>query len=164
MTEEHAASHRSNEETNEDVDVGSTTPVIHDDFWDVAHPNSPLITPLTQVPQSPAITEEVHIGSEGRQQSLQTSTEEIPAASAEETVQPENNEEVAPPLEPAPSADSETVPLATAEEVAKSLAITDPNDSTGSPRPIFDVRPKKDQSSACALNAQSRQTHQKTKV
>jgi hypothetical protein len=23
------------------------------------------------------------------------------------------------------------------------LAITDPNDSTGSPRPIFDVRPKK---------------------
>ena len=74
--------HVTDEETDEDVDVGSSTPVIDDDLWDVAHPNSPLTTPLTQVPQSPAITEEIQTGSEGHQPSLQTINEEIPAASA----------------------------------------------------------------------------------
>jgi hypothetical protein len=145
LTEENAASPGSDEATDEDMDIdGSTTPLIYDDFWNVAHPNSPVTTPLTQVPQSPAITEEIHTGSEGHQPSLQTIAEEV---LDEEIVQPMISEEVAPPPpqqeEPVPSADSDTVPFATAEEVAKSLAITDPNDSTVSPRPIYDVRPKK---------------------
>jgi hypothetical protein len=100
LTEDQAASHRSNEETDEDLGVGSTTPIIHDDFWDVAHPNSPLTTPPTKVPQSPAISEEIHTGSKGHQPSLHTITEEIPAASAEEIVQPTTTEEVAPPPPP----------------------------------------------------------------
>ena len=67
MTEGPTALHQSQEETDEDMDVGSTTPVIHDDFWDATHPNSPLTTPLTQVPQSPAITEEIQTASESQQ-------------------------------------------------------------------------------------------------
>jgi hypothetical protein len=78
------------EENEEDVDIdGSTMPLIHDDFWDIAHRNSPITTPLTQVPPSTAHTEEVHTGSEGHQTSLQTIIEEIPAAIAEEIKQPE---------------------------------------------------------------------------
>ena len=45
--------------------------------------------------------------------------------------------------ESVPLADTDTVPTATAEEIAKSCAVTDPQDSTGAPRPVFDVRPKK---------------------
>ena len=30
----------------EDVDIGCTTPVLNDDFWESQHPNSPLFTPL----------------------------------------------------------------------------------------------------------------------
>ena len=136
------------EETEEDVDIdGSTTPVIHDEFWDAAHPNSPITTPLTQIPQSPAVTEEVHTGSEDRQPTLQTIAEEIPAASAKEIDQPELT--IAAPQQSSqregsvPSTGTDTVPFATAEEIAKSDDITDKNDSTGSPRPIFDVRPKR---------------------
>lgn len=39
-------------EEDEDVDIGSTTPVMNDDFWESQHPNSPLFTPLQQIPQS----------------------------------------------------------------------------------------------------------------
>jgi hypothetical protein len=130
------------------VDIGSsTTPLIRDDFWDAAHPNLPITTPLTQMPQSPARTEEIHIGSEERQPTLQTIVEEISATSADEIVQPMLTYELASQSpqreESVPSADSDTVPFTIAEEVAKTLDITDPNDSTGSPRPIFDVWPKK---------------------
>ena len=31
---------------DEDVDIGCTTPVMNDDFWESRHPNSPLFTPL----------------------------------------------------------------------------------------------------------------------
>ena len=48
---------------DEDVDIGCTTPVLNDDFWESQHPNSPLFTPLQQIPQSP-ITTEVQMGSE----------------------------------------------------------------------------------------------------
>ena len=34
------------EELEEDVDIGSTTPVMNDDFWESQHPNSPLFTPI----------------------------------------------------------------------------------------------------------------------
>ena len=45
------------EETeDEDVDIGNTTPVMNDDFWESQHPNSPLFTPIQQIPQSPAPT------------------------------------------------------------------------------------------------------------
>ena len=32
---------------DEDVDIGCTTPVMNDDFWESQHPNSPLFTPNT---------------------------------------------------------------------------------------------------------------------
>ena len=51
------------DEQNSDVDIGSTTPLMNDDFWDSQHPNSPLFTPLQQIPQSPAHAE-VIMGSE----------------------------------------------------------------------------------------------------
>ena len=31
---------------DEDVDIGRTTPVMNDDFWESQHRNSPLFTPL----------------------------------------------------------------------------------------------------------------------
>ena len=48
---------------DEDVDIGGTTPVLNDDFWESQHPNSPLFTPLQSIPQSPVATE-VQMGSE----------------------------------------------------------------------------------------------------
>ena len=60
---------------DEDVDIGCTTPVMNDDFWESQHPNSPLLTPLQQIPQSPATT--VQMGSD-------EAHEEIPATRAEE--------------------------------------------------------------------------------
>jgi hypothetical protein len=71
------------DDNDEDVDIGSTTPILNDDFWESHHPNSPLTTPLHQVPQSPVPTEEIHTGSNGPQSSLQSIPEEVPAASAE---------------------------------------------------------------------------------
>ena len=44
-------------EVDEDVDIGCTTPMMNNDFWDSQHPNSPLFTPPKQIPQSPAPTE-----------------------------------------------------------------------------------------------------------
>ena len=40
------------DDQNSDVDIGSTTPLMNDDFWDSQHPNSPLFTPLQQIPRS----------------------------------------------------------------------------------------------------------------
>lgn len=75
------------DEQNSDVDIGSTTPLMNDDFWDSQHPNSPLFTPLQQIPQSPTHT--VPLGSE---ETHPTSSvrEEIPATSAEETAAAES--------------------------------------------------------------------------
>lgn len=41
------------------------------------------------------------------------------------------------------STDTETVPLATTDEMARADLITYNNDSTGSPHPVLDVRPNK---------------------
>ena len=70
-----------------DVDIGCTTPVLNDDFWESQHPNSPLFTPLQQIPQSPATTE-VQMGSE-EPHATPSVHEEIPATSAEENVHEE---------------------------------------------------------------------------
>nr|XP_040256220.1 nucleolin-like [Aegilops tauschii subsp. strangulata] len=72
------------DEEDEDVDIGSTTPVLNDDYWERLHPNSPLTTPLHQIPQSPVQTEEIHTGSEGHQASLRSIPEEVPATNAKE--------------------------------------------------------------------------------
>jgi hypothetical protein len=72
------------EEIDEDVDIGSTTPVLNDDYWENLHPNSPIATPLRPIPLSPVPTEEILTGSEGHQTYLQSIPEEIPAATAEE--------------------------------------------------------------------------------
>ena len=34
----------------EDLDIGCTTPVLNDEFWDSQHPNSPMFTPLQAIP------------------------------------------------------------------------------------------------------------------
>ena len=52
------------DEEDEDVDIGCSTPILNDDYWEIHHPNSPLFTPLQQIPQSPVQTEEIHMGSE----------------------------------------------------------------------------------------------------
>ena len=72
----------------EDVDIGSTTPVMNDDFWESQHPNSPLFTPLQQIPQSPVTT--VQMGSD-EPHATPSVHEEIPATSAEENVNEELN-------------------------------------------------------------------------
>ena len=71
------------DEEDEDVDIRSTTPILNGDYWERHHPNSPLTTPLQQLPQSPVQTEEIHMGSEERQASLLTIPEEVPATSAD---------------------------------------------------------------------------------
>ena len=60
---------------------------MNDDFWESRHPNSPLFTPIQQIPQSPAPT--IQTGSE---ETHPTSSvhEEIPATSAEETAAAES--------------------------------------------------------------------------
>ena len=61
FTAEEAGVEEINED--EDVDIGCTTPVMNDDFWESQHPNSPLFSPLQQIPQSP-VTTAVQMGSE----------------------------------------------------------------------------------------------------
>ena len=38
------------ENEDEDVDIGCTTPVMNDDFWESQHPNTPLFTPIQHIP------------------------------------------------------------------------------------------------------------------
>ena len=38
------------DEEDEDVDIGCTTPILNDDYWESHHPNSPMFTPLQQIP------------------------------------------------------------------------------------------------------------------
>ena len=72
---------------DEDVDIGCTTPVLNDDFWESQHPNSPLFTPLQVLPHLPAATE-VQVGSD-EPRATPSVHEEIPATSAEENVNEE---------------------------------------------------------------------------
>ena len=67
----------------EDVDIGATTPILNDDYWESHHPNSPLTTPLHQLPQSLVQTEEIHTGSDEPQASLLPIPEVIPATSVD---------------------------------------------------------------------------------
>ena len=65
------------------MDIGCTTLVLNDDYWESHHPNSPMFTPLQQIPKSPVQTEEIHMGSDEPQDSLLTIPEEIPATSVD---------------------------------------------------------------------------------
>ena len=65
------------------VDIGCTTRVLNNDYLESHHPNSPMFTPLQQIPQSPVETEEVQMGSDEPQASLLNIPEEIPATSAD---------------------------------------------------------------------------------
>lgn len=56
--------------------------MMNDAFWDSQHPNTPMFTPLQQIPQSPAPTE-VQMGSE-EIHTTPSIHEEIPATSADE--------------------------------------------------------------------------------
>ena len=67
---------------DEEVDIGCTTPVLNDDFWESQHPNSPMFTPLQAIARSPAATE-VLMGSE-EPHATPSVNEEIPVTSAEE--------------------------------------------------------------------------------
>ena len=59
---------------------------MNDDFQESHHPNSPLFTPLQQIPQSPAQTEEIHTGSDEPQASLLTIPEGVPTTSVDVNV------------------------------------------------------------------------------
>src|SRR3989337_1453967 len=84
FTAEEAGVEEKSEE--EDVDIGSTTPVLNDDFWESQHPNSPLFTLLQQIPQSPVTI--VQMGSD-EPHATPSVQEEIPATSAEENLNEE---------------------------------------------------------------------------
>ncbi|XP_073358028.1 uncharacterized protein [Aegilops tauschii subsp. strangulata] len=60
---------------------------MNDDFWESQHPNSPLFTPLQQIPQSPVHTK-VQMGSE-EPRTTPSIPEEIPATSADENASEE---------------------------------------------------------------------------
>ena len=77
--------------------------MMNDDFWESQHPNSPLFTPLQQIPQSPVATE-VQMGSE-EPRAIPSVHEEIPATSADENVNEiqavtEEEAEIPQPVEP----------------------------------------------------------------
>ena len=65
------------------MDIGCSTPILNDDYWEGHHPNSPLFTPLQHIHQSSVQTEEIHTGSDEPQASLLTIPEEVPATSAD---------------------------------------------------------------------------------
>ena len=65
------------------MDIGSTTPILNDDYWESHRPNSPMFTPRQQIPQSPVQTEEIHTGSDEPQAPLLTMPEEIPDTSVD---------------------------------------------------------------------------------
>src|SRR6266536_3428978 len=99
------------DEEDEDVDIGSTTPILNDDYWESHHPNSPLTTPLQQIPQSPVQTEEIHTGSKEHQASILSIPEEVPVTRADENVAEE--------MEAKAAAETETeIPQHVAPEVA----------------------------------------------
>ena len=66
----------------EDVDIGCTTPVMNDDFWESQHPNSPMFTPLQEIPRSPTAAE-VQMGSE-EPHATPSVHEDIPSAASSE--------------------------------------------------------------------------------
>ena len=66
------------------MDIGSTTPIINDEYSETAHPNSPITTPLTQVPQAPAQTKEILTRFKGCPTPLTSIPEDIPVPSADE--------------------------------------------------------------------------------
>ena len=74
------------DDEDEYVDIGCTTPILNDDYWESHHPNSPLFTLLQLIPQSPVHTEEIHTGSEEHETSLLTILEEVPATSTDVNV------------------------------------------------------------------------------
>src|SRR4051812_39762044 len=89
---------------DEDVDIGSTTPLMNDDFWESQHPNSPLFTLLQQIPHSPAQTvqmgsEETHPTASVNEEIPDTSAEEF-AAETEKVIAPEEEPEIPQPEEP----------------------------------------------------------------
>ena len=126
------------EQIEEEVDIdGEITPPLHDEYWEAAHPNSPLTTPLTTEPQSPQRTEEIPTGSEEQQPSHHIIPEEIPAAVADNIAHDDPDVDIINASPPhaysIPSADTDTILTTIAEEVACALAVTDLNDSTWSP-------------------------------
>ena len=68
------------------MDIGCTTPMLSDEFWESQHPNFPLFTPLQQIPQSPVTT--IQMGSD-EPHATPSVHEEIPVTSAEDHVNEE---------------------------------------------------------------------------
>ncbi|KAI4991645.1 hypothetical protein ZWY2020_040031 [Hordeum vulgare] len=71
------------EEKEEDVDIRCNTPVIHDDFWEKTHPNSPMPPPIPQVHESRAAID-VRTGTEEKSSHMKSAPEQESAASADE--------------------------------------------------------------------------------
>lgn len=71
------------EEKEDDVDIGCTTPVIHDDFWEKADPNSPMIYLIPQTIASPSATK-ILSSCEERSSRVKSAPDQESAASANE--------------------------------------------------------------------------------
>ncbi|KAI4974592.1 hypothetical protein ZWY2020_048199 [Hordeum vulgare] len=83
------------EEKDEDVDIGYNTPVIHDEFWEKTHPNSPLATPIPQLHESLAATE-IQTGSQEKRTLVKSVPKTESVASAKDTTNTSTEETVAP--------------------------------------------------------------------
>ncbi|KAI4977599.1 hypothetical protein ZWY2020_059969 [Hordeum vulgare] len=73
-----------NPEMTVDEDIGYSTPMIHDEFWEEAHRNSPR---TAQIPQTPAATE-ILTGSKEKSSHVESSQDRESAPSAKETPAP----------------------------------------------------------------------------
>ena len=73
--------------------------------------------------------------------------EEVPAAAADLIDHDDPIVDIINPSPPRaysiPSVDTDTIPSATSKVVARALVLSYPNDSTGFPRPVLDVRKKR---------------------
>ncbi|KAI4973535.1 hypothetical protein ZWY2020_041063 [Hordeum vulgare] len=136
------------EEKEGDEETGCSTPVIHDEFWEETHPNSPRIA---QIPQTLAATEiltgfdEKSIHEESAQESATSAEENV--ASKTETAssnkQVPQNEENAQTEENAPSPNVETAIVVVNPETAIVVA-SNPQEHNLQPKPHrpFTKRPK----------------------
>ncbi|KAI4994166.1 hypothetical protein ZWY2020_029214 [Hordeum vulgare] len=101
------------EEKVGDEDIGCNTPVIHDEFWEEAHPNSTRTAPIPQIP----VATKILTGSEERISHVESAQDPKSAASAEEigkeTAAPKivsgpSNQQIPQAEEHAPSQNAET--------------------------------------------------------
>lgn len=83
---------------NEHMDIGSKHQLSMMIFLEEAQPNSPLVPPLTQNPESRVVTQEIHTGSDDKHTLMKSIPEGETTASAKESVNQITTEDIAAPV------------------------------------------------------------------